>query len=124
VYNLTITATSRTLSISHTVALGVNPSGGDFSGTYTTTQSSPSTGLVEYVFILSSINGYAQPVSISMAGFPAGAVSDGPISVTPGSGGGIHVTLTNVKPGTYPIWVTLTGLGVVHKAAVQLVVTP
>jgi hypothetical protein len=122
IYSLTVTAASGTLSKSHTVLLGVNPSGGDFTGTMTTSQTSPPTGLAQYNFFLTGTGGYTQPVNISMTGFPAGAVNDGPISVTPGGAGGIHVTLTNVARGTYPLLVTFTGTGVAHQATVQLVV--
>jgi hypothetical protein len=123
IYYLTITLTSGIITKSHTVALGVNPSGGDFTGTFTGSLTSAPTGLVEYVFSLQSIGGYNQPVQISFAGLPAGATSDAPISVTPGSAGGVHVTLTNVAPGTYPLLVTLAGPGVVHEVTVSLVVT-
>jgi len=120
VFYPTITATSGTLTKSHQVALGVDSSGGDFTGTFTTSQTSPPSGLVQYNFFLQPINGYTQPVTISFSGLPAGAVDDGPITVTPGSAGGIHVTLTNVAPGTYPLLVTLAGPGVVHRVTVQL----
>jgi hypothetical protein len=126
VYSLTLTLSSGGITKSTSLTVGVNTSGGDFTGTFTTSQTSPSTstGLVEYVFNIQGVNGYTAPVNIAMSGFPAGAVNDGPITVTPGSAGGIHVNLTNVVPGTYPILVTFTGTGIVHKATVQLVVTP
>jgi hypothetical protein len=125
VYQPTITTTSGIISKSHTVFLGVTPSGGDFTGTYRPSQTSPPTGLVEYVFTLQSVNGYNQPVQITFSGLPAGAVSDAPISITPttgGAAGGVHVTLTNVALGTYPLLVTLQGPGVIHQVVVQLIV--
>lgn len=124
VYNMTLTATSGNISKSHALALGINPSGGDFTGTYTASQTSPPTGLVQYNFFLQPINGYNQPVTISLtSGMPPGTTNDGPTTVPtlPGARG-IHVTLTNVAPGTYPILVTLASPGVVHEVTVQLVV--
>lgn len=124
VYDMILTATSGNISKSHTLALGINPSGGDFTGTYTASQTSSPTGLVQYNFFLQPINGYNQPVTISLtSGMPPGTTNDGPTTVPtlPGARG-IHVTLTNVAPGTYPILVTLAGPGVVHEVTVQLVV--
>lgn len=121
---LTIMAVSGTISLSHTVALGVNPTSGDFTGTYTGSATSGPTGTAEYAFYLQPVNGYTQPVTITFSGLPAGATSSGPINVTPGSAGAVYITLSNVAPGTYPLLVTLAAPGVVHEVTVQLVVTP
>lgn len=119
---VTVIATSGTIVKKHTIALGVNPSGGDFTGTYTGSLSSPPSGLVEYIFSLQPINGYSQPVTISFGSLPPGATSDAPISTVPGTPVGVHVTLNNVASGTYPILVTMAGPGVVHEVTVYLVV--
>jgi hypothetical protein len=125
VYHPTITATSGIITRSHTTAIGVNPLGGDFTGTFTGSATSSSTGVVLYEFSLQPVGGYTQPVQISFANLPAGAVSNAAVTVTPGgAAGSVQVTLTGVAPGTYPLLVTLAGPGVVHQVTVLLVVTP
>jgi hypothetical protein len=127
-----ITATGVNGILTHTVPLylGVrSTSEGDFTGSMTPSQASvPSSGgSASYTIALSPVNGGAGDVALTVSGLPPGATSGFTPATIPGGSGSSMLTITTpsgTPAGTYQVFITSTGAGVIHQGGVSLVVTP
>lgn len=128
IFNLTITGTDGTLVHSTLVYLGVRSGAGDFSGTLTPSQVTVAAGgSALYGVTLSPVNGGAGDVTLTASGLPAGASVMFSAPTILGSNGSSAMTVTTssgTPPGSYQIFITSTGSGVIHQGSVILVVTP
>lgn len=126
IYAFQITGTSGILTHTTTAYLGVSSSGGDFTGTITPTQTVVAGGTASYSVNLTSINGGAGDVNLTVSGLPAGATASFTPSAIPGSSGSSTlsvVTTSGTTPGSYALVVSLAGAGVIHLDGVNLTVT-
>ncbi|HLZ71943.1 MAG TPA: hypothetical protein VKV26_18725 [Dehalococcoidia bacterium] len=86
-------------------------------------------GGTTYTATLTSLNGYASAVNLSISGLPAGANgSFNPAAVTPSGSSTLSVTTSASTPaGSYPLTITGTGTDAghtTHSTGVTLVVNP
>jgi hypothetical protein len=128
VYTMTLTGTDGVITHSGPLYLGVNASGGDFTGSMTPAQATTSSGAgVSYTLNYSALNGGAGDVSLHVDGVPGGAIGTFYPAVVPGGSGSSTLTVNTslgTLPGTYPLVITSTGSGVMHLQYLTLVVTP
>jgi subtilisin family serine protease len=126
-YPLTITGTSGSLTRSATATLVVQPPP-DF--TVSATPSSRSVtvgGATSYTIGIGSLNGFTDPVALSLAGLPAsvGTATFSPTSIAGAGTSQLSVTTSaGAPPGSYPLTVTGSGSGIQHSIALNLTVTP
>jgi subtilisin family serine protease len=125
-YPLTVIGTSGGVAHTTTVSLVV-PSPPDFSIAVTPASQSITVGsTATFAVSVTSIDGFADDVSLSVAGLPAGV---GTASASPSLIGGagtaqLSVTTSPAAPAaTYPLTVTGTSGSLVHSASLVLVVT-
>jgi len=108
---LTISGSSGTLSHTTTVTLGVQaPPTPDFSLTVSpTSQSVRGGGSVSYTVTVTSLNGFAGAVLLSVSGLPSGSSSSySPTSVTPGVRSILTIITAPTPRGTFTFAVTGT----------------
>jgi subtilisin family serine protease len=124
-YPLTVIATggATTGSASATLTVVAAP---DFTVAATPTSASVNAGATAtFAVSVGSVNGFADPISLTAAGIPAGV---GSATITPAtlSGSGtaqlVISTLGSAPAGTYPVTVTATSGTTTHTASVTLTV--
>lgn len=129
VYNLTVTGTEGVLTHSTTVLLGVNASGGDFTGGISPTPQATVAAGASTVYQLTAtpVNSGAGDIALSVSGLPPGAAAAfSPTATIPGSSGTCSLTITTstgTPMGNYSLLITATGSGVVHQLSTNLIVT-
>ena len=131
IYNMTITGTNGILVHDTTVYLGVSTGTGDFTGAITPSSQSVSSatgGSAAFSLTLTPSKGGAGDVTLSASGLPAGVTGAfSPAAIIPASSGTSTLTLTvpaGTPQGTYQVFITSTGTGVIHQGSATLVVTP
>ncbi len=128
VFTMTITGTDGVFTHSGPLYLGVNATGGDFSGTITPAQATTAAGgAVSFALSYSPLNGGAGDVSLTVEGVPGGTLGTFYPVVVPGGSGNSTLTLNTslgTVPGTYPLVITSTASGVMHLQYITLIVTP
>jgi hypothetical protein len=94
-----------------------------------TSQTVARPGSTTYTVNLSSVNGFAGSVSLSVSGLPSktsGSFSPGSVTLASGGSGSSTLTITaanNGPRGTYTLTVTGTGGGQTHSQTVTLILT-
>ncbi len=125
-YQLTISATSGSLSHRATVALEV-PAPPDF--TLSASPASATTtagGSVSYTVDVGSLNGFADAVALTLSGLTASQATWAFSPASVAAAGTSTLTLAtsaSLPPGTYPLTITGTSGGTAHAVAVALAVS-
>ncbi len=125
-YPLTITGTDGTLTHTTSVSLVITPAG-DFQMTTSIASQTVNPGQnTGYGITITSVNGFAGVVSLSVSGLPAGATGTfNPSSITGAGTSNLAVTTSVATPaGVYNLTVTGTSGAIVHTVGVQLIVNP
>ncbi len=122
-YPFTISGVSGTLSHSVNASLEVQAA-----GDYTVTVTPASRNVVQggstfWTATVTPQNGFADMVTLSVSGLPAGVTSSFSVSVLTSGDSTLNVTVGNaVTPGTYPFTITGTSGAITHSADATLVV--
>jgi hypothetical protein len=125
--NIAVTGVNGILTHSVPVYLGVSASTGDFEGFLSPSSASvPSAGgTVTFTVTESPINGGAGDITLSASGLPPGATPSFAPGTIPGSNGSSTLTVTvpsGTPTGTYQVFVTAAGAGVIHQTSTYIVV--
>lgn len=121
-YTLTITGTDGTLTHSTTVVLSIQ---GFSISALPPSNSTVQGGSVNYTVILTSLNGYNKPVTLSCSGLPTGATPAFNVTqVTPTGNANMAVSTQPTTPmGTYNLTIRGTNGTLNHTKNVTLVIT-
>ena len=125
-YPLTITGTSGTSSHTLAVSLTVTPPP-DFGLAGPSSLSVTSGGSVGATITVTSLNGFAADVALTVAGLPGSATAAFSPTTVSGGAGTSQLTVTtsqSIAAGTYPLTITGTSGTSSHTLAVSLTVTP
>ncbi|HLC42884.1 MAG TPA: LamG-like jellyroll fold domain-containing protein [Methylomirabilota bacterium] len=121
-YLLTLGATAEGITHSQNVTLIVSDTPDFNLVVYPLAQNTVAGSSVPYELTLASLNGFASPVSFSVAGLPFGATPlFTPQSATPPDGGILTVTTSTATPeGEYALTITATSGSLAHQVPVTL----
>jgi len=120
-YPFAISATSGTLTHSFNASLEVQTA-----GNYTVTVTPASRSVVQggntfWTVTVTPQNGFTDPVTLSVSGFPAGVTSSFSVQVLTSGDSTLNVTVGNsVTPGTYPFTITGTSGAITHSVDASL----
>ena len=127
-YTLAVSSTSGTLTHAANLALTIT-NGQDFSISLspTTVTAIAGTSNASFTVSLTSLNGFAGSVTVSIVGLPSGTTTSpsSPFSVAVGSSQALTLTVASTTPtGNYTVTVTGTSGALTHSANLALTISP